>query len=381
MYYLITYLVYIAVLARAIGWNIETSPIPTTVWVVLVIFGIFLVSQSLLTQRFPLYPRFYALVQSALVFFMLYKVPQIDFLTMLFLPLSFQVVQFFGAWVGFAWIGAFILAMAGMALFGLEGEAGLTLVITGGVANLLMGSFAHLINRTEKRRTENQHLLTELQVVYRTLKNSATQTEALAAAKERHRLVRELHDSLTQTLFSMNLAVQSAQLSVGYDVNQAEEHLTRLQALTRNAASEVQALLGSTSPRTVAEGELVHALQQLVKERQEQDRLEVTLHITGQRILPQSVETNLYRIAQEALNNIVRHAGVPQADLLLSLDSPLARLEIIDQGCGFDLVTAEDAGGFGLTGMADRAKEIGWNLMINSTPGRGTHLRVEEKAA
>ena len=103
--------------------------------------------------------------------------------------------------------------MAGMFLFGLEWEAGLTIVLAGSGANVLMGSFAHLIARTEQRRQENQRLFGDLQEAYRQLKDSAAQAEALAAATERHRLVRELHDSLTQTLFSMNLAVQSAQLS------------------------------------------------------------------------------------------------------------------------------------------------------------------------
>jgi signal transduction histidine kinase len=243
MRYLVTYLIYVAVIARAIGWNQETAPIPMTIWILLAIFGVILISQQILTRRFPLYPRLYTLIQSGLVITMLYNDPTIDFLPMLFLPLSFQAVQFFKNWIGFAWIGGFILAMAGMILFGLEWQAGLTMVLSGGGANLLMGSFAHLITRTEQRRQENQHLFGDLQEAYRQLKDEATQAEELAAATERHRLVRELHDSLTQTLFSMNLAVQSAQLSIGGDMIQVEGHLIHLQNLAHNAAGEVQALI------------------------------------------------------------------------------------------------------------------------------------------
>ncbi len=375
------YLVYIAVIARAIGWNQETATVPTLIWILLAIFGIILFSQQSLTRRFPSYPRLYILVQSVLVVIMLYRAPTIDFLHMLFFPLSFQAVQFFPGWTGFAWIGGFILAISGMFLFGMELQAGVTMVLGGGVADVLMGSFAALIKRTELRRQENQRMFGDLQKAYRQLKDSAAQSEALAAATERHRLVRELHDSLTQTLFSMNLAVQSAQLSMGEDPSQADEHLLRLQTLTSSAASEVQALTGQVSYHALVRGELAAAIRRLAEERMAQDGMQVAVEIAGQRVLSATEEANLYRIAQEALNNISRHAGVRQALVRLRLENPLASLEIEDEGCGFDPVTSKHTLGFGLAGMAERASEIGWDLAIDSSPGLGTRIRVREKAA
>jgi len=380
MRYFATYLIYIAVIARAFGWNQETAPIPTTIWILLAVFGIILFSQQALTRRFSLYPYLYILVQSILVITMLYSAPTLDFLPLLFLPLSFQAVQFFHDRIGFIWNGVLISAMVGMFLFGLEWQAGLTMVLTGAGAILLMGSFAHLINNTEQRQQENQRLFKGLQVAYHQLKDSSAQAEELAAATERHHLVRELHDSLTQTLFSMNLAVQSAQLAIAESPYQAEEYLALLQSLARNAASEVQALTGQASLHPIEHKGLTVAIQQLAEERLAQDGLLVTLEITGQRSLPKQVETNLYRIVQEALNNITRHAGVRQALVRIHLDSPLACLEIIDEGQGFDTGSHEPLKGFGLVGMAERAREIGWGLEIKSQPGQGTHIRIEEKA-
>jgi len=380
MDYFVTYLIYIAVIARAIGWNQETAPIPTSIWILLGIFGLILVSQRALTQRFPLYPRWYTLIQSVLTIIMLYRDPTLDFLSLLFLPLSFQAVQFFHDRIGFAWIGGFSLTLVGRLFLGLEWEAGLTNVLAGSAANVMMGSFAHLIARTEQRRQENQRLLGNLQEAYNKLKDSAAQSEALAAATERHRLVRELHDSLTQTLFSMNLAVQSAQLSMEEIPPIPEEHLIRLQTLARSAASEVQALTGQSSMRSIAHGGLAEAIHKLAEERLINDRLQVTIEVTGERSLPERVEANLYRIVQEALNNITRHAEVRQALVRLRLASPYASLEIDDEGCGFDLAGAKQANGFGLAGMAERASEIGWGLEITSHPGLGTHIHVEEKA-
>lgn len=379
MHYFAIYLIYISVVARAIGWNHETEQIPNSIWILLIIFGVILISEQALTHRFPIYPRLYTLAQSALVITMLYSAPTLDFIPMLFFPLSFQAVQFFHAPVGFAWIAVFVLATSGMLLFGMEWQAGVTLVLAGGGANILMGSLAHLIEHTEQRRLDNQRLFGDLQMAYFQLKDSAAQAEALAIASERHRLARELHDSLTQTIFSMNLAVQSAQLSIQETPLETEGYLIHLQNLARSAASEVQTLTRQTPFRSLAQGGLASMIQHLAEERLAQDGLQVTLEITGQRSLPESVEINLYRIAQEALNNITRHAGVHQAQVRLHLESPIASLAVIDEGCGFDLADSKQGRGFGLIGMAERASEIGWGLEIESCPGKGTCIRVAEK--
>jgi signal transduction histidine kinase len=351
-----TTLIYFAVIARAIGWNYETASIPVIIWILLGVFGAILFSQQALTRRFPLYPRVYTMVQSGLV-------------------------EFFGARIGFAWIGVFSLAMASMFLFGLEWQTGLTMLLGSGSVNLLMGSFAHMTTRTEQSRQENQRMFGELQEAYRQLKDSATQAEALAAATERHRLVRELHDSLTQTLFSMNLAVQSAQLAMEEAPQQTDKHLVILQTLARSAAGEVQALTGQAPQRPPTQGGLAASLQKLAEQRLAQDGLQVRFEVMGQRALPEGVEAALYRITQEALNNIGRHAGVQQAVVRLHLEGPTASLEIEDAGCGFDLESQKRSGGYGLVGMAERAAEIGWELQIQSYPGQGTHIRVEGRTS
>ena len=379
MGHLVTYLIYLAVIARAIGWSYETHPLAVSVWVLLAVFGLLLFTERVLTKRFPLYPRLYTIFQSAIVISMLYITPTTDFLTMLLMPLSFQAVQFFHDVIGFAWIAGFSLAMAGMLLFGLEWQAGLTMLLATTGADVLMGSFAHLMARTGLNRLKNQQMFSNLQQAYHQLKESAAQAEALSAAKERHHMARELHDSLTQTLFSMNLAVQSAQFALATGPQESQTHLIRLQALARSAASEVQALTGQVVKPSVSPGKLAEALQKLAEERLEQDGLKVNLEISGQRALSAPVEANLYRITQEALNNISRHAGVGLAQVRLCLDKPVASLEIWDEGCGFDLTSALLPKGIGLPGMAERANEIHWALDVKSHPGQGTYILVEER--
>lgn len=379
MRYFATYLIYAAVLVRAAGWSQDSDPIPQPAWILLLVFGVLLFSERILTRSFSWYPRPYILVQSGLVIAMLYSAPQVDIFPMLFFPISFQAVQYFSPRIGFACIGVFSLAIAGMRLAGMDFEPWIVMLIFSSGANGLMGSFAWLIERTERARRENQRLFGELQEAYGRLKDYTFQAEALATAEERLRMVRELHDSLTQTLFSMNLAVQAAQFAAGQDPTQVGGHLRRLQTLSRSAAGEVQALTGKASAPAVFGESLPEALKRLVNERQAPGHLQINLKAVGDRSLAMAVNTNLYHIAQEALNNAAKHAGDCQAALLLNVAETPAFLEIVDTGCGFDPAEALQSGGIGLESMSERAREIGWELRIESAPGQGTRILVREQ--
>lgn len=121
-------------------------------------------------------------------------------------------------------------------------------------------------------------------------------------------------------------------------------------------------------------------LRRLAAERHARDGLQVFIEISGDRVLPAPVASGLYAIAQESLNNVVKHAGTGQASIRLNLAGSGAYLEIQDDGPGFEPETAlAKPGHLGLVGMTDRAREIGWNLIIDSGCGRGTRIRVEEK--
>lgn len=390
MRYFASWLIYLAVLARAAGWNLDSPTIPGLIWAQLAAFGMILLLEPRLTRYWPTFPRLYVLVQSALLIAMLYTAPNLDFLSLLFFPLSFQAVQSFGVRAGFAWIGVFSLSMAGMLFSGMEWKPGMMMLLLASAANGLIGSFAVLMDRTERDRRENQRLFGELQTAYHHLSEYANQAEALAAAEERHRMVRELHDSLTQTLFSMNLAVQAAQLAAGQSPPQTLQHLRRLQTLARSAASELQALAGPSLTQGRMRGGLAAALKRLIGERQLQDGLQVTLEIAGTdqedaaavgaTWLSEKAQINLYHIAQEALNNVAKHARTARAVVRLNLARRPARLEVQDDGCGFDLGNPQRRSGFGLGEMAERAGEIGWEIIIDSAPGRGTRICVREKA-
>jgi signal transduction histidine kinase len=386
MLFIATSLIYAAVLVRTADWFNENPPIQGLVFVLLAVYGAIMVSEPLFTRRFHRYPFLYLPAQTGLGLGLMIAAPGMDFAPMLFLPLSFQTVQFLGPKRGFLWIGAFSLAVAGPLLIGWEWEvAGLASVLLFSGLGFAMGSNAHQAERARLARQENQRLLGETERAYHQLQAYAAQMEEVAAAQERSRLARELHDSVTQTLFSMNLTVQAAQMLAVKEPGKVAAQLDRLQELAHAAIGEIQVLVRQYRPHPAAGTGLVEALRRLSEERRQRDGLQIQLAVSGagrEKDLPEQVTTGLYRIAQEALNNVSKHAGVCDAVLRLDLEVQPAYLEIEDHGAGFAPAQAGPPGRslshLGLAGMAERAREMGWKMRIDSQPGRGTRVRVEE---
>jgi signal transduction histidine kinase len=322
----------------------------------------------------------YLLLQSGLVVGLLFVPPILDFFGILFIPLSLQAVFFFGRRLGYLYIVLIFLAMAGPMLMDEKGWVfGLTMTVLNTGYCLLFSGYARQVQTAETVRQHNQRLLGELQVAHWRLQGYALQVEGLAAERERSRLARELHDSVTQTVFSMNLTVQSARLLLEREPDRAAGQLERLEELAASAMGEIQALVSQLRPQSLAKEGLPTALRRLAAERQARDGLQVTLDVDGERALPEAVAAALYRIAQEALANVVKHSGTHEATVHLDLADGASFLEVEDGGLGFDpQVALGQRGHLGLAGMDERAREIGWSLSIESRPGCGTRIRVEE---
>jgi signal transduction histidine kinase len=340
----------------------------------------------------PWFGLVYLLLQTGLVAGLLLVPPILDFFGLLWVPLGMQAIFFFGRRWGLAFVGLFFLAMAGPMLIDEKGWVfGLTMTVLNIGYCLLFSGYAHQVQRAEAVQAHNRQLLGELEVAHRQLQGYAAQAEALSTVRERGRLARELHDSVTQTVFSMNLTVQSARLLLNRDPGRASGQLERLEDLAADARGEIQALVSQLRPQSLAEEGLPAALRRLAAERQARDGLEVTVEVEGgardeaapahrpREALPEPAAEGLYHIAQEALTNVARHAGTAQATVRLRLGPGASFLEVQDGGRGFDPQAALDRRGhLGLAGMAERAREIGWRLSIDSRPGRGTRTRVEE---
>jgi signal transduction histidine kinase len=196
-----------------------------------------------------------------------------------------------------------------------------------------------------------------------------------AAQQERQRLARDLHDSVTQTLYSISLIAEVLPRVWERHPEEGQRQVDELRTLARGALAEMRTLLHELRPATLTAIELGALLRQLGEAVGAQARLPVTTTVEGlhARRLPPDVQVACYRIAQEALNNVVRHAHAGNVTLLLRYQPTGVELTIHDDGRGFDLQRITP-GRMGLDCMRERAEAIGARLMIESRPGQGTQL-------
>jgi signal transduction histidine kinase len=257
---------------------------------------------------------------------------------------------------------------------------GVVMALLFGGCCFLAGSYAHLIRVAESARQNNQRTYNELAAAHRQLKAFALQRQELATERERGRLARELHGSVTQTVFSMNLAAQTACFLWPQNPERVNTQLDRFLELADRAIHEIQTQEAhSIRPEVTSEG-LVTAIKKLVAERHPLDGLQVQIEMCGEKNLPEMVNIGLYNIVQEALTNITKHAGTQEAIIRINFAAKPSSVEIEDDGVGFDIASSQNQPGhIGIAEMIDRASEIGWALSIDTKVGSGTLIRVEEK--
>ncbi len=198
------------------------------------------------------------------------------------------------------------------------------------------------------------------------------QAAELAASEERAHLARELHDSVTQALFSMTLQSRSIELLMARDPAQVPGKLAELRELQRDALAEMRALISELRPGRLEEQGLVGALRTHAAGLSGRIGLPIVVDgDLGDRRPSPEIEDALYRIAQEALHNIVKHAGAREARVEISRHPVGVLVRVQDDGQGFDPLSVP-AGHLGLAGMRARAERLGGQFTVTSAPSRGT---------
>jgi signal transduction histidine kinase len=206
------------------------------------------------------------------------------------------------------------------------------------------------------------------------------QAEQLAVLAERQRLARELHDSVTQSLYSVTLYANAAALALAAGKDDVTAgYLQELQETAQEGMRDMRLLIFQLHPPVLEAEGLVAALQARLAAVEGRAGLQTEFRVEGERRLPIAIEEELYWIAQEALNNVRKHAAARRVTVHLHFTAATISLEVSDDGVGFDpqAVRAEGRGGGGLRSIAERAARVGGRLTHESQPGAGTRLRVE----
>lgn len=201
------------------------------------------------------------------------------------------------------------------------------------------------------------------------------QAQELAAMEERQRLARELHDSVTQSLFSINLLSSAIPKLLDRDLAAARERLDRLHQLAAGALAEMRGLIVALRPEALERDGLIGALRKQVEALEAQHHLSVDQNLGAEPDAPVEVKEALYRIAQEALRNTVKHARARNVELRLDCDALRIALLVSDDGVGFDPAFSA-AGHLGQQSMRERAAQLGGTVVVESARGQGTRVRA-----
>jgi PAS domain S-box-containing protein len=228
------------------------------------------------------------------------------------------------------------------------------------------------------------------------------QARTLAAMQERQRLARNLHDAVNQSLFSAGLIAEVLPRLWERNPTEARQALEDVRRLTRGALAEMRELLAELRPSTLTDSSLEDLLNQLANAFTGRTNITVTVNSQGDHVLPSKIQVVFYRICQEALNNIAKHAGASHVDIDLqyevgtskdtSIDQSLSTLAptgfsrgvevtsidmtIRDDGIGFDTSVISAPGHYGLNMMRERAESAGAQLVFDSKQGKGTQVSL-----
>lgn len=207
------------------------------------------------------------------------------------------------------------------------------------------------------------------------------QAQQLAVIQERQRLARDLHDSVTQALYGVTLYAEATARQLSREdpnLPLAKDHLDDLRATAQEALREMRLLIFELRPSVLQKEGLLAALRTRLESVEGRSGVKASFDAPTEFMpLPPKTESCLYWIAQEVLNNTLKHAQADTVALTVHQDNSCVALEITDDGIGFDMDGAGQKGGLGLPGLRERAAEIGGHLIIESQPGQGTLVRIE----
>ena len=341
-------------------------------------YGVLLFTDTVISKRLPVYLYVYFIIQSivivTLILLPLYPpdLPQSnDFFALLFIPLLVQVIIYFPRPVSYYWAMTLTVTSITALFFQYGMSDGIQFAVTYILAYTMLVFLAIFYINSEDAKNE-------LNIANQKLQESAKNAEALAIAEERNRLARDLHDSVTQSLYSLTLFAEAAseELNAG-EVEITKSHLKDLRETSRQALQEMRLMIFELRPPELDTKGFMLALQERLEAVEARTGIETVIDMNIEKRLPSNLESGLYSIARESLNNILKHSHATKVQITLRKESGSIIFEIHDNGIGLDTLDAGNGAGLGIKGMKERAAQIGANLILQNAPASGTLLRVE----
>lgn len=307
-----------------------------------------------------------------------------NFAIILYMLIPFLAYIFINKWTAFALGGVFTAWVAVKVGFfrcpDCPIDQNVTPVLLLGVGMLWSTAMGGLVKGVETSRARAKQLLADLEQSHQELQKYASQVEELAAAEERNRVARDIHDSVGHSLAVVNVQLEKALVFHQRDPDVAEQAIKNARRAAKEALGDVRA-----SVRTLRQSNKMFSLSDVLTalvERSINDTLKVDLKIEGsEKGYSKPALMTLYRAAQEGLTNVYKHAGASRVWITVRLNDKSAHLQICDDGNGFEPELVEDLpankhGQYGLQGIRERLELIGGDMSLESSPTEGTTLTV-----
>jgi len=355
----------------------QHHPLTWAITLILLVFGLAMGLEPLLTHDSTLRAHLYLVVQMGLVFLASLFYFELDFFALLYIILCGQATFLLSRRASLVWLSILIVmtAVGQFIQFGSPIAFSFILLYVAGL--IFVAAFVRLVLQADEARDHSEQLLAELQKAHTKLQAYANQAEELAIAHERTRLARDLHDSVAQTLYGLTLQAEAASRKLTAGQTEAvQTYLAAIQEDAKQTLQETRLLIFELRPPVLESQGLAAALQARLDTVEARSDLSMRLDLHDVGRLSPKIETGLYRIAQEALNNAAKYANAAELCVQLEQKGGHILLEIADDGVGFDS-TAVPVGRVGLQGMAERVAQLNGRLTIDSAPGKGTTIQVE----
>jgi signal transduction histidine kinase len=341
---------------------------------ILVVFLLMMIVQPLLPPNRKALSAIYIAFQMLLMVALYFIVPQVDYWAILLIPSIIYAVRVFGPEIGLIWVAIFTIVVSIIII----DRHGFGVALVYFAAYIFFASYAYLLDKTEKAQAESQQLLEELRKSNQKLEELASNAEDLARIKERNRLARELHDSVTQSLYSLSLLAGGwRRLAVKGELDNIEGTFAEIEEVAQQGLKEMRLLIYELRPPALDDEGLQGALHYRLSAVEKRAGVEAHLEMDSVLHLKPEVEETLYAVAVEALNNALKHASASTVMVKLHAVDSCLRMEVMDNGAGFDPLRAKESSGLGLKSMRERVEDLNGKLEITSKPGAGTNVKVE----
>jgi signal transduction histidine kinase len=374
-FYLVSVPLWLATVIRTFDHEGDAARLPVTIPLLVLYLALFF-SEPLLSRWFRRYQQLYFGVQLAIGFALMTSQPDLDFYAILFFPITAQIALVPRQRERRFWFVATYAVMASGLLLFQDFPRSVALILLYGAGYLLVASYAAATEHAEAAEAQSRTLVEDLQQANQQLTENAKTIETLAVVQERNRLARELHDSVSQSLYGLVLSAEAARrnLANGKTEGSAEE-LESMSATARAALTEMRLLIYELRPPEIEQHGLQRALETRLATVERRAGLQTSLDYAVTADVPLRTEIELERIATEALTNVVRHAGASAVAVSVRQDGGRLVLSVQDDGAGFDPTVI--SGGLGVRGMRERADRLGARFSVESDATTGTVVRVE----